>query len=302
MKWLRNKFAFFFLLGISFSARGQESVTYFPIGARNASLANANIAESADISILYENPAALVFLENKSLFYNHSQDGTGRMQENLAIPLLLKNLVSIGLSLDVYHAGYLDRNISDDQRVLEYGYNVAFAAAVVPTLSFGGSATMHRGTTGSGTQAWGANFSVGADYAPTPDASYSMVYGGIGREIFYSLQDSALIAQSNLLQKTLEVGATMTYPSSVSFRSPIVILSFANEKVFGIKGLYYKGGIEFRPLEFLELRFGYVAGPNVSSARYGIGFLEDMFSLQYAIYPQQGTNILFQQFSATMKF
>jgi len=62
------------------------------------SLANANISESADVSVMYENPAALGFLNNSSVFINHSQEyGPGGMQEDIAIPLVLQNSVSLAV-------------------------------------------------------------------------------------------------------------------------------------------------------------------------------------------------------------
>ena len=80
------------------------------------------------------------------------------------------------------------------------------------------------------------------------------------------------------------------------------MISLANEKIFGTRGLYYKGGIEIRPLDFLELRFGYLAGPSLWSARYGVGLLGEGITLQYAAYPQHITHRLFQQLSVSVNF
>jgi hypothetical protein len=301
--------AFVFVVALALSGRvfGQASGMDFHVGARNASLANANIAESADITVIYENPAALAFLDNGSVFINYSQgNGPRGKQENLAVPLLLKSPVAIALGLNSYHLGYSigSSKLTD---VLEYGYGVVMAATVTPTLSIGGTAALSQsiqngGAFSGGSRGWGADFEFGADYAPTPDISYSLVFSGLGSGVFYSPGDSALTAASDAFPRTLEVGATMSYPSSASLRPPFLILSFANEKVFGVKGLYYKGGIAIRPLQYVELRFGYLAGPSEFSARYGVGFLWSVFSFQYAIYPQFGTRILIQQFSASMEF
>ena len=275
----------------------------FSIGARNVSLANANISESSDVSAMYENPAAIGFLENSSIFINHSQEyGPGGMEEDIAIPLVLKSPVVFAVGLDSYHFGYLSQTSPASQRVFEYGYDMAFASTITPTVSIGGSASLRHGTTGTGSQAWGAYFSVGADYAPTPDLSYSIVLGGLGRDVSYFAGDSGMAATGQLLPRTLEIGATMTYPSSASLLPPLFILSFANEKIFGVGGVYYKGGIEIRPVQFIALRFGYMAGPNLASARYGLGFIGKFFSLQYAVYPSPETHALLQQFSLSMEF
>jgi len=140
------------------------------------------------------------------------------MQENVAVPLVLHNPVSIALGLDNYHFGVFRQYVPSTQRVLEYGYDMAIAAEVTPTLSLGGSAALRYGTTGSGSQAWGSYFAVGADYAPTPDISYSLVWNDLGRNISYFLQDSSVVAATTPTSTMIEVGATMTYPSSASLR------------------------------------------------------------------------------------
>ncbi len=278
----------------------QESIPRFSVGARNVSLGDANISESSDVSVMYENPAALGFLENNSVLLNHSQEyGPGEMQENVAVPLVLGNPVALAVGLDAFHAGYLSRQSPITPRIFEYGYDIAFAATATPTLSFGGSAVVRHGATG-GLQAWGAYFNVGADYAPTPDLSYSVVFGGLGRDVSYYSEDSTVSVSTSTLPKTLEIGATLTYPSSASLRPPVFILSLANEKIFDIKGVYYKGGIEIRPFHFLGLRFGYIAGPGVASARYGIGFIGKFFCLQYAVYSEQKTRTLLQELSLSV--
>ena len=285
------------------SAYGQESVLSSSVGARNASMANANISESSDASVMYENPAALAYLDNGSILLNHSQaNSSSGMRENLTVPVVLRSPVSIALGLDAYHFGYFRNPAPSDQRFFEYGYDLAFAGDVTPTLSVGGSASLRHGTAGDGTQAWGSYFALGADYAPTPDISYSFVWGGLGRDVTF-FPDAMGIGMTTASRPTstfVEIGATMTFPSKASLRPPFFIMSLANEKIAGITGLYYMGGIEIRPLQFLELRVGYLSGPGVSAARYGLGIKEGFFGLQYAVYPEMGTKTLIQQFSISM--
>lgn len=296
------------VLLISTAAYGQGAISYsgnpfdnFSVGARNISLANANISEYHDISSLYENPATIAFIENSSVFLNHSQGSqTEGMEENFAIPAALSNSMMLGFGANVYDLGYLTKSAAPDERILEYGYDVTFAGEVTPTLSLGGTAAIHHGATESNSQAWAAFYSFGLDYVPSGDISYGMVYNGVGTEVSYlpSPDSSSLVAASRQMTRSLEVGASMRYPSSESLRRAVLVLSFANEKVFGTTGLFYKGGIELRPFEFLQMRFGYVMGPGIAQPRYGLGIRESSFSIDYALYPQ--SSVVFQQFSFSM--
>ncbi len=278
-------------------ARGQGGSLEFPAGARNASLMNANIAEASDISTMFENPAPLAFIENPSLMLNHSQGSSlSGMQENVAFPLLVHAPVVMALAVDALHLGYVG-NSPNTTRWLEYGYDLAVAGTVTSTVSVGALGSVQREAVGWDSQSWGTYYSIGADYAPTPDISYAIVFHGTGRAPLYSPIGSGAGILMGIPGNRLEIGGTMIFPSSASLRSPIVLLSFANEKVFGVKGLYYKGGIELRPWDFLSLRFGYLAGPLLYSDSYGAGITLNAFSLQYAVCPLHNTNILLQQFS-----
>ena len=63
-------------------------------------------------------------------------------------------------------------------------------------------------------------------------------------------------------------------------------------KIFGETGLYYKAGIEIRPFDFLNLRYGFITGLGVSKASYGIGIQISRFSVDYVVYPEQASNML----------
>lgn len=302
MKVKRTLYSITAVFVVMYAAHAQEGALEFPTGARNASLVNANIAEPADISVMYENPAPLVFLEKNTVLLNHSQGMTLHgMQETLALPLLLTSTTAIALSLDAYHDGYVGNALPAYERSFEYGYDLALAHEIAPTMSLGAGVVFRRGAVGGNSQSWGAYYSVGADYAPTPDIGYGIVYSTTARALPVSPFDSGSVTVRDLGRKKLEVGGTMSYPSSASLRSPIVRISFANEKIFGTKGLYYKGGVEIRPMEYVALRFGYLAGPRVYSARYGLGITANPLAFQYAICPLHGADIILQQFSVSLE-
>ncbi len=297
MRSARGWFLFLLLTVCSYGVSGQ-TLTGFPVGARNTSMVNSNVAEATDVSVMYENPAPLAFLEHRGLLINHSQGMESRgMQESVAFPLFLKSPVVVAVGLDAYHEVNAHGAVPAGDRMFVYGYDVALAGEITPTLSIGGSGFIRHGSLASGSDAWGSTFSFGVDYAPTPDVSYGLVFGGLGKDIPFPAGDSVLPLRSEDMQRTIEVGATMVFPSSASLRPPSLILSFSNQKLIGASGLIYKGGVELRGWNTVGVSFGYLAGPRVHSARYGVGYFGKQFGLHYAIYPQQARRTPAQQVS-----
>lgn len=284
-----------FLLA-GFVVYGQELEAPYLSGARNAGLGDSDISFAHDVSSMYQNPASLVFLDNYSLMVNHAQirNGIG-MVENVAFPVLPKGSEMLSFGLQLYHLGYLqDPVIYHNNHILEFGYDAAFAASITSTFSAGISAGLNYGKTDNSNSLAGM-YSVGIDYSPSADISYAAVFSGLGTEIKYDKTDTLFNTKDILLDKSLEIGASLSYPSSSSLRRKFLVLSLANQKIFGYSGLYYKGGIEISPFDFLYLRFGYVAGPNVSGPRYGIGLHLGDFLIEFVLYTQQ-SNML-NQFS-----
>jgi hypothetical protein len=274
----------------------------FSVGARNISMADANMAESYDVSSMYENPAALAFIKDMRAFFNHSQGSQSNgMEEDIAYPIRLDDLMVMGIGANLYHSGFVTQPAFPQARVIEVGYDISIVRLVTSTVGVGGTVSVTHGSTMSGSHAWGATYSLGLSYSPSGSVSYGLVFKGLGTSLEYSSPNGSepFVASSTRSTQKLEIGASMRYPSAESLRYPILILSMANEKYFETKGLFYKGGIEVRPLRFLQLRFGYIAGPSLAQPRYGIGLLRDSFSVEYAVYPQFST--IFQQFSVAME-
>lgn len=291
-----NIFIIIILLLTSFIVLGQNAIVKPSlIGARNSALADADISGSYNISSMYLNPAALIFVSGSSIFFNHSQikNNLG-MSESLAFPILSQGPQVLSMGLDVFHLGYVQPPYGfSGQHVLEYGCNIAFASALSSTFSMGISADLQKGNA-NGSQALAASYSIGMDYSPTADINYGAVFSGIGTEVQYIPQNTMLNAQADNAPKILEIGATMSYPSSSSLRRKVFFLSLANEKIFGETGLFYKAGIEVRPFDFLSLRYGFITGIGVSEASYGIGFQINSFIVDYVLYPEQASYMLEQ--------
>ena len=276
--------------------KGQSVQAPFLSGARNAGIGDAEISFAQDISCMYQNPASLVFLENYSVMVNHAQirNGIG-MMENIAFPVLPKGAQMLSFGLQLYHLGYLQSpEPFRNNHILEFGYEAAFASEITNTFSIGISAGLNYGQTDNSHSTSGM-YSVGIDYSPSADISYAAVFSGLGTEIQYLKSDSSFDAKNIYLNKSLEIGASLSYPSSSSLRRKFLVLSLANQKIFGYSGLYYKGGIEIRPFNFLNLRFGYVAGPDISTPRYGLGLHFGDFLFEFVFYTQQSD--MLNQFS-----
>ncbi len=295
-KLKENIFTVIIVLVVSAVVTGQTTlVKPSLIGARNAALADADISGTYNVSNMYLNPASLAFVTNTSIFFNQSQikNGLG-MGENLAFPVLSHGPQVLSMGLEVFHLGYVQKPEGfSGQHVFEYGYNIAFASALSSTFSLGVSAGLQHGNANS-SQTWAASYSIGLDYSPSADINYGAVFSGLGTEVQYIQHDTLLSAQAGDAPRVLEIGATMSYPSSSSLRRKVFFLSLANEKIFGETGLFYKAGIEIRPFDFLNLRFGFITGPGVSEARYGLGFQINNFFIEYVVYPQQASDMLEQ--------
>lgn len=272
------------------------------IGARNAGMGDADISSSYDISSMYENPATTVFMRQSSIFLNHAilRDGMG-MVEDLAFPILPKGPQMVSFGFQLFHLGYLTNGPGlNGVHMLEYGYDVAFSTLITSTFSLGALASLSNGVTGN-SKAWAASYTVGLDYSPSADINYAAIYKGKGSDVQFMPNGSSFGAVSILQPNKLEIGASMSYPSASSLRRELFSLSLANEKIFGVSGLFYKAGIEVIPFRFLSLRFGYIVGPGVNEPRYGIGLRLEKFRLEYVYYSQTYSDLV-QQFSLVYDF
>ncbi len=294
-KYLLSILTIFFICIFEINAQVIEQTNL--LGARNAGMGDADISSSYDISSMYENPATTVFMRRNSIMFNHAENRNGMgMVENLTFPILPSGPQMLSFGLQLFHFGYLDHTPGmTGVHILEYGYDVALSTLITPTFSVGALAGIKDGITNQ-TNTWAASYSVGLVYSPSSDINYAIVYRGRGNDIQYQQNDSVFDAVNTLQFNKLEIGASMSYPSTSSLRRRIFSLSLANEKIFGISGLYYKGGLEIIPIKFLSLRFGYIVGPGINEPRYGIGFRFDNFRLEYVYYSNNYSDLV-QQFS-----
>jgi hypothetical protein len=294
---------FFSVLSINIM-QSQTQIDYTPptlgIGARAAALADAYISEAYDVSSMYWNPAALVFLEKSFIVMNHFQEREhNAMIESIAIPLLRSsNALAIGAS--VAHLGYWkDSPQGAEFRFIQYGLDIAYARTIVPQLSLGACIGMRYGNPKT-SHLNVASSSFGLVYSPSPGISYGVAYNGVGERIRYSFDSTATNLHRENQLRSLQVGASMRFPHS-QLKPSVFTLTAASEKNLEKHELGYKGGLEICPIRFLALRIGYQVDPSRAAAKYGAGLRLEWLQLDYAIAPSREYD-RFQQLSVSIAF
>lgn len=299
-RWIAYGFTLILIGGGS--AAGQSLVQSPYVGARNIAFGNSDIGGIHDMSSMYENPAAIAFLENPSVVLNHIQGEDNEMQENIAFPLLYSRYQMLAFGAEFYSLGEL--TTSKYTKRYAVGYDFVFASKINPTMSLGGRVSLRRGFVAHMTNATAASYAFGFEYSPDRENSYGLTFGGLGTGIGFPTGYTVVTPIQTVLPRVLQVGATLRLPGEQTLQPVDVVLALAAEKVFGTSGVDYMGGIEYYPVHFLALRFGYVSGPVMSGGRYGLGLRVGAFHLDAAVYPlkEGGSAVLFKQISVSMEF
>lgn len=292
-----------FALAVTFfgsvCADGQSIIPDSFIGARSVALGSADMGEPHDISSMYADPAAIALLENPSVLLNHVQGIGNEMQEDLAFPVVYTRDQMLAFGAEYYSLGELIN--SSYSRRFAVGYDVAFASRVDRTFSVGGAVYFHRAYVPKLNSATGAAYTVGVDYAPTSDASYGLTLSGLGTDVQFITENSIVTPVQFLPRRALEASAVLRFPTEASLQPPFMTIALASQKIFGVSGVNYMGGIEFYPLHFLALRFGYGSGPSGVQQRYGLGLRAGVLDVDMALYPVKSgaSNYLFEQLSVS---
>lgn len=259
-------------------------------GARGLAFADALVADIYDVSSMYSNAAGLAFIQRSSILIDHSVERViGSMNENVSVPLHLGTKETIAFGLSVHHVGYVGQSKNQQYKVIEYGYDVAYATEIFEALSLGGSLNVRYGkTTPSGL--WAVSGALGILYFPSPNFSYGAALRGIGNGIIYSSDQISTSLSTYHLPLGLEVGLTLRNPTL--FRITTFTISLSNEKTFNVSGLIYKGGVEFLIKNVFLARFGYSyqSETKVGSPRYGAGLQVNWLTCDYSIAPFEASD------------
>ena len=265
----------------------QNVERHFITNARAAALADAVIADPADICSMYWNPSSIAFLQDRSVVLNYSLERIrGRdniMNENVAVSLLNHKDIAVGLGATYSHVGHLENG----SPLSGYSFNqgsldVAMAMALSRFFSVGIVSTVRYGQVRSQSSA-AVSAALGIMYYPSSRISYALSYQGVGDGIDYSFDSTE--AQTALMTRTLSQSLQIGIASrfNVVGGRPAVVLTAASQKMFGTKGFIYKGGVEAWVLKFLALRVGYWVGTETVAARYGGGIRLGQWQVDYGI-------------------
>lgn len=260
-------------------------------GARAFSFAGAYVADAFDASSMYSNPAAIAYLEKRSLLLNHFQEQVlNSTAESIILPFSLHQTEVLSIGLDVQQAGYFGFAPASDFKMIQYGYDIAYGREIIPYLSLGAAIGV-RYATSSSSNVWGASSSFGVFYSPSQQISYGVVMNGVGSGILYSFDGASTLIHSENLPKRLQVGIEMRFPEQPE--KTYFTIALGNEKIFGTNGLRYQGGIEICPLRYLAVRGGYLVESDLQAPRFGLGLQTDRFRLDYSISPSKVTGRAF---------
>jgi hypothetical protein len=261
-----------------------------PVSARTAALGDAYIADATDAGDVYGNPATLPFLPSASLFASHSNELMDEiMGENIAVSLLLGNSSGVGLGMSVTHTGYVKDSprTTVKMRMIQYALDLAYAQRVSASLGMGFDLGVQN-TRSENFELTEFVPSLGLFYAPSPEVSYGIAYRAHGSPLEYSYDSTSTTWRTEDQRQSIEGGVTLRL--LLWRKDPTVTLALANEKLLHVKGIIYKGGIEFIPVKLFAVRLGYFVTPDVVYARYGVGLNLRPLRIDYSISPSYRSN------------
>lgn len=283
-------------------------------GVRSTALASSTIADYTELSSVYLNPAILSFVRNmKRVEFNSSQNWDNNlMQQNLTLPFLAVNRHRVTLQTGFLHRGLDSVNppfteLESSPHLNLSRFDLAYAYSISPTVSMGAlySASFAYN---SDSDLMTNLASFGVMYAPSKSISYGVAFRGLGEHVGYRIAGSNVteLFKDNSTE-ILEVGGTLNYP--IDTDKTYFSLSIANQKQFGVSGLWYKMGLELnlnisdKPFQ-IQVRNGIIMHPdnNIYAPTSGLGLNIGKFSLSYSISPGTQLDERFQQLGFIIHF
>lgn len=280
------------------------------VDTRSLSMASTTIADvygessvgiNAALSGLFDQPSFIQFNSNHNWELN-------LLQHNLTLPTLSKGPHHLTARFGLLQRGFEDLPFSNGTPVPEpdiimYRAELAYALAIGSHFSIGTlqSISYTQTNENEAAQYWNYVADVGLVYAPDGSVSYGLVFRGLGHETTYEIIETGLTTLgSRLARQSLEIGATLRYPIE---EKTYLSISFANEKRFEEKGLWYKGGIELIPFSFLQIRGGAMVNFNQSLfiPRIGLGLDTGLFQIDYMVSPKNLNGEQFHQIGLTIQ-
>jgi hypothetical protein len=270
---------------------GANSDRHFIAGARAAALADTYVSEPYDVVSMYTNPATLASLAHRTAVFSFSLERIlatdNIMNENLSVPVELQGNLQLGLGFTFSHVGHVrPESPLSGFAYKQYAFDAAIAWRIFRALSFGLGVRGIMGQSTGGTKYSFAS-SLGIYYFPTPEFGYGVSLQGVGDELGYDYDSSTRQTASTKRNRDRSVQIGVTWRYSGNSKRTLVTVNMANQKILGVKGLVYKGGIEGTPVPFLALRLGYWVGIETVAPKFGIGLLFSPLSIDYSVSPNR---------------
>jgi hypothetical protein len=259
---------------------------HFVVSARAAALADAIVSDASDVASMYWNPSLLSFLHERSVVATFSleriRSRDNIMNENVAVPLIHEGGWGLGVGVTYSHIGHIEAGSPlFGYKFSQAGIDLSVARTIAAPLSLGIGITTRYGWSGS-RNASVVSSVIGVCYQPAPEITYGVSYQGIGSGIEYNFDP--MTAQTTpdreTLSQSLQLGVTMKLKALED--RPVLLATVTNQKIFGSRGIIYKGGLEVWPVQFLACRIGYWVGQETVAARFGGALRIGMWQVDYA--------------------
>lgn len=248
--------------------------------ARAVALGDASAALIDDESGHRENPATLGFLKKGEIGYSFHRLTEGVSLQHIATAAPVGSEAGIALSLSLLHHGNLNFYTDEFERNrgFEFSSSVGYGGIIVDRFGGGVAFEIYNSTTDT-TAVWAVAVNAGVAYVPSRLFRFGFAVRGLGSE--YKVENAIVQAsvQDSRLPRILSLGTAFEYP--FGSRGATLMVTFANDKILGEKGILYRIGIEYFTGSFLTLRTGGVVRQNEFEPRAGIGMTAGSFSIDY---------------------
>jgi hypothetical protein len=277
--------------------------------SRTIAMGNAGIADPYSNASMNLNPALLSFaVYNRSFNINSNQNWDNLIVYHmLTFPALQAGKHSFVLQAGLHHQSTDEFNLLTDRELIDpdiaiFQVDAGYAFRISDVFSVGAFQNVTYSTNKNG-QYWTYYANLGLIYNPVGTVSYAAVFRGLGRSPIYEfLENDVTILGSQALRQSLEIGATIRYPDQTDM--PYLAISFSNEKRFGEDGMWYKAGVEVKPVSLVSLRSGLMFKPEdrLFIPRYGLGLNLAFIHLDYSASPRSVYGEHFHQLGLMIKF
>ncbi len=274
------------LIGLSVSANAEIGQTAAPflrlgVGAREAAMGGAVVADNLEANALFWNPAGLATLKHTQVTLNHSEHLLGTRYDGIAVAGNFKNLAGIGAGVVGFFVGDLEKRTGPSDEPLSSfgGYDLCFQLGAGRQLSRSFSAGLngkliHEKMDEHTSTAFG--FDAGVSYITgIKDLKLGAALQNIGTSTRFKREGFSLPA-------SFKVGFNYAAKGDVLAVASEIVKPFEDD-------LEYRLGGEVKIGDAVRLRSGYRTGfsqlGNLAGFVAGVGFNLNYINIDYAVDP-----------------